>query len=82
MVVDVNARLSLLQRKGRTALIWASIEGLAKVVGKLLDAGADKDARDNVGCPCNTLLALLAAVRMQGSPPLVCMNGSPQVEWW
>ena len=81
MLVDANARLPLLQG-GKTALSWASKYGHAKVVGKLLDAGADKDAGDNVGCPCNTLLALLAAVRMQGSPPVMCINGSPQVEWW
>ncbi len=35
-------------QRGRTALIWAATEGKADCVRLLLDAGADKEATDEV----------------------------------
>ena len=38
----------LLAQDGRTALIWAAIGGHADCVRLLLDAGADRNAQENV----------------------------------
>ena len=53
----VDERLDEKDEGGRTALVWASMEGHAKVVKLLLDKGVSTDGKDMFG---NTaLLALL-----------------------
>ena len=55
--------LSLLREHAQdemTALLWAAMEGHADCVRLLLDAGADKDAKNNVrNLPVSILRALL-----------------------
>jgi hypothetical protein len=40
----------------RTPLHWAAIEGRVEIVKALLEAGADKEAKDKVGNPLGDLL--------------------------
>ena len=44
----VSDSVVLLLQNGGTALVWASYDGHVEVVQKLLDAGANTDAADEV----------------------------------
>ena len=63
-------------KKGRTPLWWAAVEGHEAVVRQLLDKGADVDAKDNMG---QTLL-LGAAESRRKAIVRQLLNGGANVE--
>ena len=56
--------LNALSQDGSTGLILASSEGHLEVVKALLDAGADKEARDQVGVAGNRRNPTVSGVKI------------------